>query len=183
MQAFDTNSTLLRNEPCLVLFNSQSRDSISNYGVNDSLASAAFQTHNTFIASLSSKWIKVFDKRVADSSNNASIVIATKLLYHIAIDPSDSRRFISCADSVVALWDARKTDVPVLSVDVEGIVNNVEWCRPGILSVLVKDTNYPVFARRSRRYHHGARIIPYAASSARKITQSAYLPGLGSTKS
>ncbi|KAJ3022839.1 UNVERIFIED_CONTAM: hypothetical protein HDU68_008922 [Siphonaria sp. JEL0065] len=120
-----------RNEPCLHVWDTVSGSTVAQLASNEAVASAAWLNNNSFsfLAGIQPRWIRIYDLRrtsnvgIANDANNAAqINIATRFVHGLAVDPFDETKFASFAEGVggggVAVWDVRRTAVPVLHLDV-----------------------------------------------------------------
>jgi WD repeat-containing protein mio len=68
------------------------------------------QSAHLLLASISHRWLRLFDLRTATSSGN----VPSKV-HGIATDPFDSNRFACYADRSVTIWDARRLTTALLT--------------------------------------------------------------------
>ncbi|KAJ3214861.1 hypothetical protein HDU67_001126 [Dinochytrium kinnereticum] len=81
-------------------------------GYNDAVSSAAWLPDEVggIIAGMGGKWVRIFDLRKDNGST--SIVIATKSVFGLSVDPFNPTFFASYFEDTVSVWDKRKTAEP-----------------------------------------------------------------------
>ncbi|KAJ3133532.1 hypothetical protein HK100_004362 [Physocladia obscura] len=130
----------VRAEPTLLVYDTSSTSSapLVQLSVENASSIAWFpNSHKTFLAGVSGKQIKIFDIR-DPSTPNSGAAIATRFSNGVCVDSFDDRRFASFGieSSAVSIWDLRKTNDPVLSLDIgpaqsksqKLFVGSIEWC-------------------------------------------------------
>ncbi|KAI8604337.1 hypothetical protein EDD21DRAFT_366575 [Dissophora ornata] len=91
----------------------------AQYGSGEVISSCAWFTHEPRVlaAGMGMKYIRVYDTRV-DPSSPSSMVIPTKAVHGLCMDPFNDERMASCADDGnISIWDIRKPSQPILSFD------------------------------------------------------------------
>ncbi|KAF2072229.1 hypothetical protein CYY_006452 [Polysphondylium violaceum] len=90
-----------------------------------------------------SKWLKIYDIR--DTNTSQALTTHQKSVSGLCFDPFDSNRFATMGeDSLVRIWDLRKFDESILTINTNcKSLQQIEWCptRSGVLATVGKDKN------------------------------------------
>lgn len=92
------------------------------------------------------KYIRVYDTR-EDQNSPASMVISTKAVHGLCMDPFHDDRMASCTDDGnISIWDIRKTSQPILSFDTglqKSPLIRIQFNpkRSGLIASLTKDAS------------------------------------------
>ncbi|EFA82384.1 hypothetical protein PPL_04809 [Heterostelium album PN500] len=111
---------------------------ISEFTISEATFSLAWIPNNPFclIIGTGSKWLRIYDTR--DSNISQSVTAHQKSVNGISVDPFDNNRLATMSeDSVVKIWDMRKFDEAIISINTNyKAVQQIEWCptRSGILA-------------------------------------------------
>ncbi|KAF9434733.1 hypothetical protein BGZ76_007530 [Entomortierella beljakovae] len=128
--------------------NSSNNQATYQYGTSEVITSCAWFNHQPRVlaAGMGMKYIRVYDTR-EDANNPSSLVISTKSVHGLCMDPFNQDRMASCTDDGnISLWDLRKPTQPILSFDtgpqklpLVRIQFNPQ--RSGLLATLTKDAS------------------------------------------
>ncbi|GAM17954.1 hypothetical protein SAMD00019534_011290 [Acytostelium subglobosum LB1] len=119
--------------------------SIAEFTISEATMSLAWIPNNPFclIIGTGAKWLRIFDIR--DPNTTQSVPAHQKSVNGISIDPFDNNRMATMSeDSIVKIWDMRKFDDPVMTINTNyKSVQQIEWCptRSGILATSGRDKN------------------------------------------
>ncbi|KAG0245518.1 hypothetical protein BGX31_007311 [Mortierella sp. GBA43] len=92
---------------------------LCQYGSSEVITSCAWFTHDPKVlaAGMGMKYIRVYDTR-EDQNSPSSMVISTKAVHGLCMDPFHDDRMASCTDDGnISIWDIRKASQPILSFD------------------------------------------------------------------
>ncbi|KAG0367163.1 hypothetical protein BGZ54_004307 [Gamsiella multidivaricata] len=100
-------------------FDHSSEKPMCQYGSSEVISSCAWFTHEPRVlaAGMGMKYIRVYDTR-EDPNSPSSMVISTKAVHGLCMDPFHDERMASCTDDGnISIWDIRKPSQPILSFD------------------------------------------------------------------
>lgn len=63
-----------------------------------------------------------------DITNKAVTIANTKAVYGVCIDPFNDYQLASRVDNMIAIWDRRMFDKPVLHLTQNKAVTKIAWC-------------------------------------------------------
>ncbi|EGG23303.1 hypothetical protein DFA_05435 [Cavenderia fasciculata] len=118
---------------------------VSEFTLSEATLALAWIPNNPFclIIGTSSKWLRIYDTR--DTNTSHSVAAHAKSVCGVAIDPFDNNRIATMSeDNVVKIWDMRRFDDPVFSINTNyKSVSQMEWCptRSGILATSGREKN------------------------------------------
>eukprot|EP01132_Coremiostelium_polycephalum_P002094 gene2094-2581_t len=119
---------------------------ISDFTLSEATLSLAWipKSPTCLIVGTGSKWLKIYDTR--DSNNvGQSVAAHNKSVNGVCVDPFDNNRLATISeDSYVKIWDIRKFDDPVMTLNTNyKSVQQIEWCptRSGVLACTGKEKN------------------------------------------
>ncbi|KAF9916366.1 hypothetical protein BX616_003952 [Lobosporangium transversale] len=98
---------------------SGSKEAMRQYGSSEVISSCAWFTRapRVLAAGMGMKYIRVYDTR-EDATSPSSLVISTKAVHGLCMDPFHEDRMASCTDDGnIQIWDVRKASQPILSFD------------------------------------------------------------------
>ncbi|KAG2235345.1 hypothetical protein INT48_004964 [Thamnidium elegans] len=121
---------------------------VRQYGSSEAISSCAWSEHANaplLIAGMGNKYLRVYDIR-ADLGSNP-LQFATKAVHGITIDPFSAYRLASYTEEgIIKLWDIRKNNEAVLTLNPENKTNLSKLVfspsQPGFLASLTKDSFY-----------------------------------------
>ncbi|KAF9081229.1 hypothetical protein BGX23_001114 [Mortierella sp. AD031] len=90
---------------------------LCQYGSSEVISSCAWFTNEPKVlaAGMGMKYIRVYDTR-EDPNSPSSLVISTKAVHGLCMDPFHENRMASCSDDgVIKIWDIRNTSQQILS--------------------------------------------------------------------
>ncbi|KAF9946376.1 hypothetical protein BGZ72_000381 [Mortierella alpina] len=90
---------------------------LCQYGSSEVISSCAWFTNQPKIlaAGMGMKYIRVYDTR-EDPNSPSSMVISTKAVHGLCMDPFHEDRMASCSDDgIIKIWDVRNPAQPILS--------------------------------------------------------------------
>ncbi|KAF8977016.1 hypothetical protein BGZ46_007727 [Entomortierella lignicola] len=99
--------------------NNSNSQALYQYGSSEVITSCAWFMHEPKVlaAGMGMKYIRVYDTRV-DPNSPSSMVISTKAVHGLCMDPFNQDRMASCTDDGnISIWDTRKPSQPILSFD------------------------------------------------------------------
>ncbi|KAI8143120.1 hypothetical protein BJV82DRAFT_611432 [Fennellomyces sp. T-0311] len=121
---------------------------ILQYGSSEAITSCTWSAHAgspLLIAGMGYKYLRVYDIRA--DANAAPLQFSTKAVYGTSIDPFNPYRMASYnEEGVIKLWDLRKTNDSVLTLNSESSTKHAlskiafSPTRPGLLASVSKDT-------------------------------------------
>ncbi|KAI9597959.1 hypothetical protein BDF19DRAFT_433141 [Syncephalis fuscata] len=122
---------------------------IQQYGMSEAVLSCSWfpKVPTQLVAGMAHKWLRVYDTRTS-SNEPASIAISTKAVYGVQVDPFHNQRMASFTeDGVVRIWDVRKPNDAVLSIQAATRSASLETIiysprRSGLLATHGKDSPY-----------------------------------------
>ncbi|KAF9979599.1 hypothetical protein BGZ65_006300, partial [Modicella reniformis] len=100
-------------------FDNSADKPLCQYGSSEVISSCAWFTHEPKVlaAGMGMKYIRVYDTR-EDPNSPSSLVISTKAVHGLCMDPFHDDRMASCTDDGnISIWDIRKASQPILSFD------------------------------------------------------------------
>ncbi|KAI1320079.1 hypothetical protein EDD11_002051 [Mortierella claussenii] len=98
---------------------STNREAMRQYGSSEVISSCAWFNHSPRVlaAGMGMKYIRVYDTR-EDANSPSSMVISTKAVHGLCMDPFHEDRMASCTDDGnIQIWDIRKPSQPILTFD------------------------------------------------------------------
>ncbi|RKP10789.1 WD40-repeat-containing domain protein, partial [Thamnocephalis sphaerospora] len=127
----------------------QEAQPIQQYGMSEAVLSCAWfpKTPTQLVAGMAHKWLRVYDTRV-NTTEQASVVIATKAVYGVQVDPFHQHRLASYTeDGIVRIWDVRKPSDAVLTIqasDRSGSLDALQYSprRGGMIATHGRDSPY-----------------------------------------
>ncbi|KAL8558525.1 hypothetical protein ACOMHN_038849 [Nucella lapillus] len=149
-----------RNDPCVVIwdvnanhsltessersrYSSSEHGSISRpyaeIGPGDFTSSFAWYDGRTFFAGMLGRYIRLYDLR--DPTKNR-MNTQHRTVFGICVDVHNNSRLASFGENQVAVWDIKKFDRPVFTLQEAKPVSKISWCltRSGVLTVLCKES-------------------------------------------
>ncbi|XP_076467214.1 GATOR2 complex protein MIOS-like [Babylonia areolata] len=118
--------------------NSVSR-SYTETGMGDITSSFAWLDARTFISGMNNRCLRLYDLR---ESSKSRLTTQHRTVCGVCVDVHNNSRLASFAESQVAVWDVKKFDRPVFTLQEPKHVSKISWCltRSGVLTVLCKDS-------------------------------------------
>ncbi|XP_064613766.1 GATOR2 complex protein MIOS-A-like [Liolophura sinensis] len=100
-------------------------------------------TNKCFVTGINGKNLRIYDLRAGMETSRAQKVAMTKLVWGVCVDPQCDKRVASFFENVVAVWDTRNFDRPLVTLPQEmKPVLRIDWCptRLGLLTTLTKES-------------------------------------------
>lgn len=118
---------------------------VRQYGSSEAISSCAWSEHANaplLIAGMGNKYLRVYDIRA--DLNSSPLQFATKAVHGITVDPFSPYRLASYTEEgIIKLWDIRKSNEAVLTLNPENKTNLSKLVfsptQPGFLASLTKD--------------------------------------------
>lgn len=130
-----------RPDNCIKLWDVEHGGTTSEVGLSDSAHSLCWLNQSkSLLAGMSQKYLKLIDAR---DSLKVVNTVATKAVYGVAVDPQNDKQVASYIDNIIAMWDLRMFDKPVITVSQGKIIIKVQWCptRSNLLGSVHRDSS------------------------------------------
>jgi WD40 repeat protein len=149
---------------------------IQQYGSSETITSLAWHLQNAQLlaAGMGLKWLRLYDLR--QESAQPAIVISTRAVYGINMDPFHEHQFASFTEEgIIRVWDDRKANDAVLTLNSDSRLGLARIAfsprRSGLLASLTKDSESVTLWELQREVSANRSVgVPQASSEDAKTT-------------